>query len=432
MRTQPQRCGVTGAGPRARPAPGRAAPAALLSLAWLILFASAASAQSRFRPRFSLDAFGTLGVIYSTETRADFIETTTRTQGPGFSNRLDASLDSRLAVQASAYIGPKLTAVVQMMAEQTVDGDYVPHAEWANVSYAFTPDIRVRGGRIVMPAFLVSDARKVSYANPWLRPPVEVYGMVPIYSLDGVDATYRRRLGEWIASLNAVFGRTQSDFPGGAVQAERVWNVNTTFVRGALTGRLAMMGSTVRIDMLTPLFDGFRAFGPEGQAIANRFEVHDRALRFATAGLEFDPGTWFTMAEVGWIDSNSAIGERLAGYVTSGVRWGAFTPYLTWSRATLLSESSTAGLDLTGLPPESAQAAAELNAGLNAFLNNAPVQQNLAIGGRWDFRPGIALKAQLDFVDVLGSSAGTFTNLQPGFEPGGRAGLFSLATTFVF
>jgi hypothetical protein len=76
--------------------------------------------------------------------------------------------------------------------------------------------------------------------------------------------------------------------------------------------------------------------------------------------------------------------------------------------------------------------AAQLNAGLNALLNSSPVQQNVAIGGRWDFMPGVALKAQLDFVNLLHRSSGTFINEQPGFEPGGSARLFSVATVFVF
>jgi hypothetical protein len=60
------------------------------------------------------------------------------------------------------------------------------------------------------------------------------------------------------------------------------------------------------------------------------------------------------------------------------------------------------------------------------------VQRNLAIGGRWDFMPGIALKAQVDFINVMENSPGTFFNLQPGFERGGSAQLVSVGTAFVF
>jgi hypothetical protein len=183
---------------------------------------------------------------------------------------------------------------------------------------------------------------------------------------------------------------------------------------------------------MVTLFEGFRAFGPEGEALADRFEVEDTPFQFATAGVEYDPGTWFTIVEAGWINSSSAVGERVAGYITSGYRWGAVTPYATFARSKALSETSVTGLSLTGLPAEYAQAAAQLNAGLNSILGLSPVQQNLAIGGRWDFMPGVALKAQIDFIDQLGDSPGTFINLQPNFAPGGSTQVLSVATAFVF
>jgi hypothetical protein len=414
---------------REPPVSVRATGIAIFGLAAL---ASGVTAQGRYTPRFSVDAFGALGVAYSTERRADFVEIITRREGAGFSHRFDPSLDSRIAGQATVSFGPRITAVLQIMAEQTLDNDYRPHTEWAYVGYAFTPDFQIRGGRIVLPVFMVSDARKISYANPWMRPPVEIYGMVPVYSLDGIDVTYSRHVGDWTVRLNSVFGRTDIEFPGTNLDAERAVNINATFSRGAFTSRFAGARAKLELKTLAPLFDAFRAFGPEGEAIADRFDVDGSATQFATAGFELDPGGWFAMAEIGWSGAQSAFGERLGGHLTSGVRWQAFTTYAMYARTGILSETSVNGLSVEGLPPEHAQIAAGLNAGLNALLKSSPEQQNLAIGGRWDFRSGMALKAQLDFVDVLGGSDGTFINVQPGFEQGGAARVFSIATVFVF
>jgi hypothetical protein len=110
---------------------------------------------------------------------------------------------------------------------------------------------------------------------------------------------------------------------------------------------------------------------------------------------------------------------------------GSFTPYAAYSRSERLSDSSDPGLSLSSVPPEQIEAAATLNAILNSVLRSAPVQQTLAVGGRWDFMPGMSLKLQVDFIDVLDDSPGTFINQQPGFEPGGSARLVSLALDFV-
>jgi hypothetical protein len=422
-------------------APARRKLGVLAVLAALTLFPPPAGAEEGgedaeepAKSRFSFDAFGTLGLVYSTEDRADFVWLPTRPSGPGHSDRVSPDPDSILGAQVTFRATPKLTAVVQVVAEQTADDGYAPQLEWANVRYAFTPDFGVRIGRVALPAFMASEYRKVSYANPWIRTPVEVYGLVPIFTLDGVEATYRRHAGDWTSTTGVALGRSEAELPGGSgsIEAEKAWNLNTTLQRGGFTGRVAVAGGDVSIDAFAPFFDAFRSFGLEGEAIADRFELDDRRFRFASASVEYDPGRWLSLAEIGWSDTDSALGEKVAGYLTVGYRWGTFTPYATYSRSELLSESSSPGLSLSGLPPELVPMAAGLNAGLDGFLRSSPVQQSLSLGTRWDLSPGVALKLQVDFIDVLGDSPGTFVNRQPGFETGGGARLFSLATVFTF
>lgn len=406
----------------------------LALLAALALVAPAAAEADDPPRRFTFDVFGTLGVVHSTEDRADFIVSSFRPDGPGRSETVSADPDSVLAGQVTYRATANLTAVVQVVAQQGADDDYDPEVEWANLRYEFTPDFSVRVGRLVLPAFMVSEHRKVSYATPWIRPPIELYDAVPVTSLDGVDATYRRHSGLWTRTVNVSYGNSEADFPRGfgTSEANGAWNVNATFQRGGFTGRVAVAGAELDIDALDPLFDGFRLFGPEGVAIAERFEVDDTRFEFAALGVEYDPGRWFGMVEIGRLDTNSVLGERLGGYITLGYRFGSLAPYATYSRSELPSPSSTRGLSLAGLPPELLPVAAGLNAALNGILRGPAVQQNLAVGGRWDFRTGMALKLQVDFIDVLDDSPGTFSNQAPGAEPVESAQVLSLATVFVF
>jgi hypothetical protein len=409
-------------------------PAAITAAAVFALGAAPAAgyAQESASPRISFDGFGTVGVAYATDENADFVENPLRSEGTGHSSRLGAPLDSRIAGQLTLQATSRITGVLQVVVEQGQQGRYEPAVEWANLSYAFTPDASLRAGRIVMPLFLVTEARKVSYANPWVRPPVELYSLVPIYAWDGVDASFRRRIGDWTGSVNAALGRASADMEGGDVEAEHFWNVNAAMARGEFTGRVALMSGEVTVEAYAPLFEAFRGFGAEGEAIASQYEADGRRISFATAGLQYDPGRFFSMAELGWLDTQSAMGERMAGHVTGGIHLGAVAPFVTYARAALLSESSAAGLTLEGLPPEAAQAGAALNAGLNTLLGATPVQQNLTLGTRWDVAPGFALKGQVEFIDRLERSPGTFTNFQPTFEPGGSTRLVSVAATFVF
>jgi hypothetical protein len=406
--------------------------AVLAALAAITLITRPATAQESSTPRLSFNAFGTAGLTYSSEDQADFAWNPFQSDGPGHTDPVSHGLDSRLGGQATLEVTSKLTTIVQVVLERNNEGDYAPQLEWANLGYALTPALTVRAGRLVIPAFLTSDYRKVGFANPWVRPPVELYGLVPVFTSDGVDAHYRMHTGDWTTVLGAQFGRSHANLPDGSdVELENVWNVNATVQRGSFTGRVAVANGEMYVESFEPLFDGFRAFGPEGEEIADRFAVDGSRMQFASAGAGYDPGRWFAMAEIAWSDLNSVLGEGLAGQATGGYRLGSFTPYAAYSRSGRLSDSSDPGLSLASVPPEQIEAAATLNAILNGILRSAPVQQTLAVGGRWDFRPGMSLKLQVDFIDALGDSPGTFINQQPGFEPGGSARLVSLALDFV-
>ena len=41
---------------------------------------------------------------------------------------------------------------------------------------------------------MLSDSLLVNYANVWVRPPVEVYSLVPVNELDGIDLFYREQV----------------------------------------------------------------------------------------------------------------------------------------------------------------------------------------------------------------------------------------------
>lgn len=413
--------------------PGVCAPALslLAFLAVLLVVPTGAKAQQGDTPSLSFDAFGTLGLVYSTEDSADFAESFFRADGAGYTKSVSPEVDSRLGAQISAFLTPELTAVVQLVAEQDFEDRYVPSLEWAYLDYAFTPEFSVRAGRTPVGSFMVSDFRKVSFANPWMRPPPELYSLSPVASGEEVEASYSLHLGDWTSTLEASYGRSEGEFQGGEAEAEKVWSVANSIQRGVFTGRMLFAQGELDIDVFDPFFDAFRQFGPEGEAIADRYEVDDTPFQFASLGAEYDPGPWFGMAELGWADFNSVLGEKLAGYVTVGHRFGTFTPHVTYGRVEALHETSADGLTLSSLPPDAREPAAGLNAFLDIFLQSTAIQQRVGIGGRWDIRPGMALKAEVEFIDLLENSPGTFINPQPGFDRGGSAQIVSLATVFV-
>ena len=390
-------------------------------------------------PRLKLSGYGTIGVAHSDNRDADYLVDSFKPNGPGFTRAWNADTDSRLGLQASTELSPRLSAVLQVISQQRYDGSYRPTIEWANVKYSPIPDLSLRAGRIVLPVFMVTDSRHVGYANPWVRPPVELYSMVPVTSSDGVDASYRVTLSPTTSdTIEVTGGRSDAHFPPsqglgtGTAEVRRIFAIANTLDSGFASARLNYGQARLTIPEYRVFEDAFRQFGPAGAAIADRYGVDNKLVKFVGAGVSYDPGPWFAMAEWAQFDTHSIIGKKSAWYVSAGHRWNKFTPYATYAKLNGLSNTTDPGIPLAGLPPPVAAGAAQLNAVLNSQLSVLPSQSTVSLGVRWDLLRSAALKLQYDRVALGSGSHGVFGNIQPGFEPGSTVHLISATFDFVF
>lgn len=403
---------------------------------------NAAPATDADNQQFSLNVYGTLGVTHSSDDKADYISRLWVQEGVGASTEWALSTDSRLGVQLSAEFSERVSAMLQVVSEQQEDGSYRPEVEWANVSLELVPDLRIRLGRIFQASFLYADSQKVGYSYPWVRPPTELYYLVPVNYNDGVDLRYQLQFGDVINSIGVSYGQLDADMPdrigGGQLKVRETAGIMNTLEHGSLTVRLSYHQSRISYQQstsdlgLTSLLDGFRLFGPQGTAIAQRYDLKDTRIAFYGVGANYDPGPWFVTSEVGRMRTQSIIGESWAGYWSVGARVGAFTPYISYARLDVTSEASTPGLPLQMLPPPLREPAAALNTALNQILRDTAAQRTFTAGVRWDFADNLALKMQYEHIDRDRDSPGTFIGLQTGFDPGGSAELFAVSLDFVF
>ncbi|MES3023425.1 MAG: hypothetical protein V4857_17820 [Pseudomonadota bacterium] len=385
------------------------------------------------KPLWSFGGFGTLGATHSGERAADFSATILKPNGAGHTRRWSGDVDSRLGVQLDFAPGERWSGVLQVISEQGLDNNYRPIVEWANVKFQATPDLALRAGRIALPLFLVADHRKVGYAIPWARPPIELYSLVPISNSDGVDLSYRWQSGAAKHLTQAFVGRSVVKlWDGASARARGLAGIANTATIGAATLRASVFSSSLTIDIARPLFDAFRQFGPQGAALAEKYDVAPKRATAWSVGASYDPGGWFVMSEFGHMNTDSYFGDRSSMYASAGYRLRDFTPYLTFARTRVHSATRDDGLDLAGLPPPLAAAGAALNAGLNAVLIAVPVQSNITAGLRWDLRPNYALKLQFERLTPRDGSPGTLINAQPGFRSGRPVHVTSVLLDFVF
>tara|TARA_R110002049_G_scaffold272691_1_gene450319 strand:+ start:114 stop:1352 length:1239 start_codon:yes stop_codon:yes gene_type:complete len=407
----------------------------LAAFSLMLLHTTGGWAQESQYPKWHFNGYGTLGVVHSSEDQADFVADVFDPDGAGYNSELSPEVDSRLGLQATVEITPDLVTFGQIIFEQRYDGTWKPDLEWANIRYDFSERLSARVGRMVLPTFLTSEFRKVGYALPWIRPPLEVYRQLPVSSADAISVGYRFRTGDFNHHLQALYGRRDLDLPGddsGEVKARELASLSYTLERGAMTFISSYSTSELTVESFDPLFNGFRQFGPAGEAIAKRYAVENKRSKLFSVGAQYDPGDWFVMGEMTRSTHRSVLGDSYGMYVTGGYRFGAVIPYLTLALVDIDSDTSDPGLPVEDLPPALAGPAGALNAGLNDLLASPPAQTSASLGARWDFAPNFTLKLQFDHLQLDDDSAGLLIDTQPGFEPGGTVMLYSASIDFVF
>jgi len=407
----------------------------LIALALTVAACPCADANSLdlWGQTFLFSGFGTLGVVHSSEDLGDYAGNYFSPSGAGFTDEWSMAVDSKLGAQVTTQFTPKLSAMVQIVAEQRYDNTYKPQIEWANLKYQITPDLSIRAGRELSPTFLVADSRKVGYANPWVRPPLEAYYLAPFGNIEGVDLSYRVRAGKWSHTFLGIYGQTSGSLSvGGEVKARKQWVLSDVIEAGPVTVRVTYQRAELVVDYLVDFLDRFRAFGPQGVALADKYSADHTLGRYFSVGAMYDPGKWFVAAEGAIAEYHSILGRCSGWYASGGYRFGKLTPYLTYGELQAGRNAPDPGLDLSLVPPEQVATASALNAGLSqaqTLLRN--VQSTVSVGTRWDFMQNVALKLQYDHIDLGADSAGTLINVQPGFERGGTVHLFSLTLDFV-
>jgi hypothetical protein len=323
---------------------------------------------------FKLGGFGTFGMSHSSQSLGDYILDSTQPKGVGRSGSWFAGNDSRLGVQLTASVTPKVTGVIQVISEYQADGSYRPAVEWANVKYAFSSDSYVRIGRIALPTFLNSDSRKVGYSYPWIHPPVDLYRVLSITSSDGIDVMYRFQIGEAGNAVKIFNGKNSIDRPTSVSESQDMWGVFDTLEYGSALFRVGYQKRIASsFNLLTAV---------QGAWVPNT----DLSI-----GGSYDPGNWFVMSE--WIQRKSTT-KLSAMYVSAGLRVDKFTPYINYS-------NNGRGSFLPGFPPPTAASLISANRS----------QSTTSLGVRWDFMKHADFKLQYDLVKLSDNSNGYLANL---------------------
>ncbi|MFC4159278.1 porin [Chitinimonas lacunae] len=394
----------------------------------LVLLQAVALAEESPASDFRISGFGTLNL-----SRHDSEHATLRTaaqQANGVSDKWSFKNDTVLGVQTRYRPRENLDFTLQLLSRHNHKNNFDPQVDWAYVAWRATPALSLRAGRFITPMLMASDYRNVNYSNPWIRPPLEVYGLLTLNNVDGIDAIYKGVMGGMSYVVQPFMGKFELHINNnGIVNYHRMAGINFTLQGEETLFRVAYMDSTHSLENQFGVFNVNRSQinapgcggGPPGPPmpgvpvipgpgcevvypgyteVANRLDVDRKRFDVFTVGGSYDNGSLLLQAEYVKRMTGSQVASADAWYVGAGYRFGNFLPYAIVSR----HKSDTDQYILAPAPAFSSRPPLVLR-------NSSTDQSSVSLGLRYDLRKNVALKFQYDWLKPEpGRYGGTFGN----------------------
>ncbi|RKR07486.1 hypothetical protein C7446_0298 [Kushneria sinocarnis] len=378
----------------------------LLSLLLSLLPVSAGAQALAGNEPLTVSGFGTLGVIHNSSSEAAFVRDLGQPKGAG--EGWSARVDTLLGGQVDLKLNDRFDVTLQGISRYHHEGDFSPELTWAFLRYTPSPGWQLRAGRLGWDSYLFSESRYVGYAYPWVRPPVDHYGILQLDYIEGVDVTYRRPLGSGLAWAKLFAGRSTSHLVlSEALSAEMdISNLYGGHLNYAL-GPWQFRASYARADSDADFSVDREAFARNPRTlvlntlIGRAFDYG--AIELYSLGMTYEQGRWQVQAMQNRSTTDSE-GVIDSGFVSLGYRTGQATPYVMFSRVR------------TSFP--------EIPAG-ESFR-----QRTWSLGMRYDVATNLALKTQLDRVHVI--RPGLLWRETDADWEGDRITLVSLGLDFIF
>jgi hypothetical protein len=376
--------------------------------------------------------FGSASYSCFSSNTADFV-VNDQPRGPGRSGRCDAGTDSLLGIQLDLPLGKSVEFGVQFVADRDADRSFSPDVDVAQVRWKLSDATTLRIGRMPSSAFLHTEDRQVRYAQPWVRPPLEVYGQSPVFSQDGLELIHLNRLGPWNAEWQGGIFRLSFDSPQSNSRETDPVKTSGAFLNLTLRGRNTLFKagySYSHVTYSTSGVDGFLAAlrnlgGPSGTQLADELAIQDAPAHLFAFGVRHEQNDWLAMGEFSYRRVKGFFRDQYGAYATLGRRLGSWMPYGTLARRWTLGPDTDSRAVALGWPKAGVEA---LYAATRYDTTSASLGLSRSLGEQ------ATLKLQADWIKPDQNSWGLYTNHGPTYDYAnpGTDRLLTLSLDFVF
>lgn len=375
----------------------------------LLLMTSTAGAVDYADGRIHINIYGTVGIA-TLSPDAEMFRSTGQA-GPSLTNGVSADFDSRLGLQIEGDLADNVSLVWQGLLQKDIYDKTRVDTKWAYLKSKPVSWLDIKLGRFMTPFYQISDEMYVGYAHPWIRPPQEVYGLIgQVDKSDGLWMRLHLPTDAFRTSLDLSVSRFSDSQAGVTYKISPMFTSVLNVSWGGLSFRA--MAARAPITLSGPFVTSTQAL-LSAPGAAYRYDVTGEKAWYYNIGFTYQDTEWYASAEYVRTDvnNNHAVGEDQAYTATLGHYWRELLPYIVYSRLQVLNVQPETGL--TGVSLITAQSL------IDSRKND---QSTVGVGCRWDFYPGFALKAQVDWVRVPSGHHGLFRT-----APAGTENVYSMA-----
>lgn len=341
-----------------------------------------------------LNGFATVGATLS--------DSSIDSQNGNITDDVGFDQDTRVGLQVSADINDKISLTAQILGDARADSNFDATFDWAFISYTFSDNVSVRGGKIKFPTFLISDYFEVGYAYPWIRPPAEVYGGNPINAITGVDVLFRAGLGPVDLLVQPYFGTAKNEDALVPQEALPFFGLSPGSVKYAEFDADNMAG--INVALSNELFTLRGGYLQTDVSAADFGITNSEDVTFSSVGATLDWHNVIVYSEAFKRDidglANGFFPNQKGWYGTLGYRVNRFLPHITYAQLRDDSSSSDIGQGLE--------------------------QDSLTLGVRYELGAGADLKVEAQRVEPENGSRGLF------MQPTDDVNVYSVAVDVIF
>lgn len=300
----------------------------------------------------------------------------------GYDEDVAFDQDSLMALQATFTVTDKTQAVFQLIGRGNDDWD--PEFEWAYLSTELSDSVTLRGGKLRLPLYMLSDYLEVGYAYNFARPSSEVYELVPINAYDGMDMLIKVELGDAVLTIQPFYGHSST----AAFSFDDLLGIGNLLEWEEFSFRFSY--AEAELDGGGVIYDG----------------------EFLGVGFQYDNGMWNVMAEYIETEADSVVPDYESSYISVGYRFGRWTPYVMYSTGETTDDDERAGIPA-------------------AFNTNDFSRTTWSFGIRYDVAQGMAIKLDYSMADDFEGTTGYLPGNELAGDPlNSNLGLFDDANVY--